>query len=728
MDTISAECLDELTAAEAFELALEHALHHGPEAAEQPETGKKGFECLVLDKCMNALPFKPDYQVKSDLEAFSREVLHSVRAFFVKGAGTSEMAGTAGIISGLISKVCEPVGLEALTMIAVQITAALHGLMKKHARYERALYVMDGLDGVEPAELDRLKKLLLCLEDCRDEALEQKRAGGEIPVAGMRFVRPYRDEFLISGQQVVDMPQPVDDMAPGRLVSQVNADPRALPAYIVTIMHAPLTWLRAFLTGLEGIARQAVMMAFERITGVPHGTDMAAAVDLACRDRQAFLSWLRCAHASSRAGHRRVDVVLDALRRRELEDPEWYAGMLRYAWDEPAADGLEALPAGMEIFWRMEACRACGHAERGVMLFSEAMARGVESPVIWWLLAECHLDLKQFGQAEHALEQAGRRGSGEALCAVTAASRWQEMLSGSRFRLGRMALDQAKQSRVPESALLELAMTYGEDAVVAEAALCAFDGAICEPRVICSMLQDRREARRMWLESLVLRHDEARMDALYALSRDLENVGGCEGEVRLLEAASQVSDPYCAAMTLRRALDAMRPEDLMYWAAVDLWIDLETRQGAFDEAVMGVSEAFAQSHPRAAKALMFLIARTPKAAFGMIRDLLVSNIGLEATKDIFDRIRQGKHGESAPAAMHACSVDEMAEMLLPLPCVVLFREARLNAVSQADRMRAERRECVLRARGIVGSKYEHAPEPAEWEHHQQARASDAFKA
>ena len=218
------------------------------------------------------------------------------------------------------------------------------------------------------------------------------------------------------------------------------------------------------------------------------------------------------------------------------------------------------------------------------------------------------------------------------------------------------------------------------------------------------------------------------MDALYALSRDLENVGGCEGEVRLLEAASQVSDPYCAAMTLRRALDAMRPEDLMYWAAVDLWIDLETRQGAFDEAVMGVSEAFAQSHPRAAKALMFLIARTPKAAFGMIRDLLVSNIGLEATKDIFDRIRQGKHGESAPAAMHACSVDEMAEMLLPLPCVVLFREARLNAVSQADRMRAERRECVLRARGIVGSKYEHAPEPAEWEHHQQARASDAFKA
>ncbi|MBQ8037437.1 MAG: hypothetical protein IJ268_10625, partial [Proteobacteria bacterium] len=74
----------------------------------------------------------------------------------------------------------------------------------------------------------------------------------------------------------------------------------------------------------------------------------------------------------------------------------------------------------------------------------------------------------------------------------------------------------------------------------------------------------------------------------------------------------------------------------------------------------------------------------------------------------------------------SCGVDDMFEMLLPLSMSVLFRTARLNGMSREERMRAERKECVLRARGLIGSKYEHAPEPAAWEHRQQVRASDAF--
>ena len=725
MGAITLKMLESLTAAEAFELVIGESLRRGQDEGGLPEGGAC-FECYVLEKCFKALTFKPGIEKASDLKEFQKSVLHCVRSIFVKGAGTTEMASAAGTVSSLIAGVCEPVGLEALTMLAVQITAALHGLMKKHIQYERCLFVLEGMDCCEPLERESLERLLLCLENCEDPDVEVLRASDAYSLRGLRFVRWYRDEFLVSGRTVPELPESEDIFEPECLAARMNADPHALPEFVGLIVRAPLSWLLRFYGKLEGIARQAVGMALERVMGIAHGADMQRAIESARRDQAAFMDWLRNGNAQAHAGHRFVEVLLDALRRREHEDSEWHAGMLRYGWEDLTEDGLWRLPQGLVLFWRMEAFRACGHAERAVALCSEAMSRGLENPVLWWLLAECHLDLKQFGQAEHALGQAGQRAQGKGMWAVLDESRWMEMLSGCCHRLGRLALDTAKNSKVLESALLELAMTYGDDAVVAEAALCAFDGDVCDMSVICGRLAERKEARKRWLETLVLRHDDERADALYELSRYLEMQDACAGEALLLESASRMADPYSAAVTLRQALEKLSSDEDIYWTAVDLWIDLETQPGAFDEAVMGVADAFAVPHPRATKALMFLVARSPKEAFEMIRDLLVERIGMEATKAAFERIRQGKHREAQAEPALSCSVDDMSEMLLPMNCVMLYRAARLNVVSQEDRMRAERRECVLRARGLMGSKYEHAPEPAAWEHHQQARASDAF--
>ncbi|MBQ9244153.1 MAG: hypothetical protein IJ165_13205 [Proteobacteria bacterium] len=723
---ISLKMLEALTAAEAFDLVLDQALRREQGGCALPEDG--GFECRVLEKCFKTLQFKDRIESCEDLVGFSGNVLRRVRAFFVSGAAASEMAGAAGEVSACISEVCEPVGMEALTMISVQITAALYSLMKKHAQYERMIHVLDGLEDCMGVRAEQFRRLLLCLEDCDDPELDARRAGVAFSVCGLRFVRTYREEFLVSGREVPELSASLDVSTPEAMAERMNSDPHALPGYVGAIMKAPLAWLMRFYGRLEGIARRATGMALERIYGNIGGLDgdVALAVDRAMKDQNAFMDWLLGREVLRPAGHRGIGVLLDALRRREGEDAEWYVGVLRHTWEEDLSSGLWSVPDGMEVFWRMEAYRECGNPERAVALYSERMAQGLETPVLWWLLAECHLDMKQFGQAEHDLEQAACRGTGRGMWAEVSEARWQSLLSGVRQRLGRLALDTARQSKVLESALLELAMTYGSDAVVSEAALCAFDGNACGLDVICGMLARRPEARNAWLEALVLRHDEARADALYGLSKYLEGQGDCSGEALLLEAASQMSDPYCAAVTLRHALEMLSPSDALYWTAADMWIDIETRMGAFDDALLGVADAFVVAHPRATKALMFLIARSPKEAFGMIRDLLVERIGMDAAKAAFERIRQGKHREVQTVPEASCAVDDMFEMLLPLSMSVLFRNARLNGMSREARMRAERKECVLRARGLIGSKYEHAPEPAAWEHHQQVRASDAF--
>ena len=202
---------------------------------------------------------------------------------------------------------------------------------------------------------------------------------------------------------------------------------------------------------------------------------------------------------------------------------------------------------------------------------------------------------------------------------------------------------------------------------------------------------------------------------------------GQDPSIILLEALSQLDDAWTALGTLSRALHSLSRQSDLYWCAAELWIDLHSELQSYDEAVMGIVDSFAQDDPRATRTLIYMIARLPKAAYGMLQTLMTETIGREAVHQAFARIQ---NYSAQPPHSDVPSIDwtEISLWMLPYSWQVIYRASRYQLPpSPEETAKKARRDQVLAARGLKTNAHETAPDPAQWVHETQKKASDAFE-
>lgn len=438
----------------------------------------------------------------------------------------------------------------------------------------------------------------------------------------------------------------------------------------------------------------------------------------------AFKTWSTRPDAVVQSGDIRLDSMLNALRRYQNGESEWFSTWLRtipdsFEWNSDVQK--------FELFWRVIAWEEAGSLEHAIEMLHQVMSFGEAKPQFWVLMAELCIKMRRYGQAEHALEQA-LSASIEIPMGIHL-SIWKNAILQTRFALGEAALNSAKAAHDIEEALLELAMRHGNDKTVAEAVLCAYDAQIQNDLSMIEALCRHSEARAIFIETLAERRDLERVEAIYDLCLKLQKKLPNASEWILLETISLLDNPHVAAQTLAKALRNLPKDHRLYWCAVDLWLELMTSMGALDEAIYGVVEAFGENHPRASRALMFLMARMPRSALGMMQTIMVENLGKEAALQAFERIKQGNASreiDSESAHLHAGRF-EQSLWLLPLEWQIQFHAARLNPPPTfEEQAKAARRESVLMARGLLRKRCDPAPEPGQWIHKSVAKASDAF--
>ena len=440
----------------------------------------------------------------------------------------------------------------------------------------------------------------------------------------------------------------------------------------------------------------------------------------------AFKIWLQQPQSVIQSGDSRTDLLLNALRRRQNNDHEWYSTWLRNTVDVCALDSeIEKF----ETFWRIEAWNHAGSPEHALEILYQLMSVGTPEPQYWLQMAQLCIQTHRYGEAEHALDQIHQ-------AIITSKTTikpqiYDHLIQELRKSLARHALSQAKASREIEEPLLELAMQHGDPQTIAESALCIYDAQISHDIPMLEALKKHEKARMLFIETLVERRDTDHLDALYALCAKLQKDLPDAPEYLLLEAASQIDNPHIAAQTLTRALRKLPKSHPLYWCAVDLWIEIMTSQGAMDEAIYGIVEAFTDPHPRASRALMFLMARMPRSALGMMQTIMIENLGKDAAIQAFERIKQGNANREIPVQETSESLPDALEQslwFLPMAWQVQYHAARLNPPpTLEEQAKAARRESVLMARGIISKKCDPAPEPAQWEHRNFGKASDAFE-
>ncbi len=451
---------------------------------------------------------------------------------------------------------------------------------------------------------------------------------------------------------------------------------------------------------------------------------------------EALKAWLGNTPAASK--NTPVDFLVQALRRRENGDPSWFAAWLRNlgaASDD--ADCLYAQSFGrafalFETFWQIQAWRNAGALEKASILLEKSLAMGLDAPQLWLLQADLAIELNQFGKAEHAIDsvQITHPAADAGLFAPTPCSMkpdfWHSVVEQFSEKLALNALHNAMNAREVSPELLSLSMKFGTPETFSQAVLCAFDADCLDQTSAFDLLPSNHAGRKRLIEKLLLRHDPNLTNKCFRFCQELQKQIPNEPDLILLETVSQIDDPYCAAQTLRRALNKIPCDDLLYWPAAQLWIDLQCTQGEYEEAVTGIIHALGLAHPRATRTLILLMAQIPHQALPMLQTLMLENLGPETTRRAFERARKGEFN-SIETSSKEISFDELALTLLPIPWQMIYYSARLNPPqSPEETAKNARREAVLSARGHIGTKHQNAPEPASWVHNKWDHASNAF--
>ena len=316
--------------------------------------------------------------------------------------------------------------------------------------------------------------------------------------------------------------------------------------------------------------------------------------------------------------------------------------------------------------------------------------------------------------------------------------RWGDSVATLRHQYGAQALARASSASHPDEEALRGALEFGDMEVRAEAASCIVDGAMeslygdvaraLDEGVAMRAPFVERYVRRVTVQPEYSLEGAKILDLLDDATRDAP-------EICLFEAVIGDGGAEACLAGIERCLCRLEPDTDLCWAAVDVWIALQSHRGAFVEAASGVAEWLGLEDPRASRALLGLMAACPREVRPVIYGVLGESLGSEGARKAFERIRElenpardldvriRERREANARKGVDVSVEEVAGWMLPASWQWVRRMAEIR---EAGEHRARRCEEVLRARGLVSKKSEPAPEPARWEHRVQPRASDAF--
>ncbi len=694
-----------------------------------PDPGQPGFETAVIARCIQKLQILPD-----QIPEISSEIIRVIRTRFVHHTTTQEIPVIAKDVVTILLKNAGNSELETrdFVMLAVQLTTAILSLMKTHEWYEKYNFTLDELSE-SGIDTDALRRYISVFEPAKsEEIIKHRLQEAGFSQALWPFANASRNpDALIHGCGQVPDEEFVQGFSDKNMAEVLNQDINALPQYVSAILKAPVNWLYEQYQKMTPQAKHAVWVIISKKRAIQNKPLI---------DEMHFESWL--SEESANADNARqwllnqpalatggsVSRVFSALRRRETEDPDWYSKWLREVdvdfpptehifWENSDRDWR-----CFESFWLAEAWREAGNAFHAIKILQDALANGLQMPQLWLLHADILIDMQHLGEAENAISQA--KTSAEQYFPDD--NRIQTSIRQTSAKLARSALQTALSAQEITPSLLELAMQFGDSETVSEAALCAFDADCLAPDILPEILANAPDARSTFIEKLAQRRDLDHLDNTYDLCSHLEKLLPNAPELRLLEAICQIDNPCVATQTLSAALRHIPDTEQLHWTAVELWIELQTQQLAFDEAIYGIVHSLGSPHPRAVRALMLLIAYLPREARPMLQTMMMENLGADTARKAFERAKDG-YKPAAAKTEEIISVEELANTLMPLSWQMIYRAARTPKPESAEESaKRARREAVLAARGLSQRKPENAPEPAEWVHASQPKASDAF--
>ncbi|MBQ9817171.1 MAG: hypothetical protein IJM59_06895 [Proteobacteria bacterium] len=722
----------DLTAAEALEIVVSGQIPNP-----DPVPGSPEFEVQIIAKCLElAVGDAPDKR------QIAQNILRTVRRHFVNGITTSQISIVSKDIIALLPKTESSSESEIKKWIyaSVQLSAALLSLMKRHEfleNFQQALADMSEIWGSS----DALASLCLALSPTDSPMLREQRqsvtGADALPVPK---TSTFLFDWLISGfESTPDHFEQSPDQC--TLADVFNQDPMLIPQNIRTLLKSPANWLREQYSSMNSLARHSVWLTLSgqrNYMNLPQISEdqFESWLHHEARQIESFGAWLSGHSAPS--SNDSFECCLSALRRRENGDSDWYSGWLRNInFDFPPVCPFEGKSSqnawnAFVIFWRALAWHEAGSTHRAIELLHTALTSESGTGQHWILLARLCAENKAFGESEHALQMAEE----SIPCALylfredethrrMSASYWHQIVTQTGCFLAQKALAEALCAPEPNLPLLELAMRHGNAAIIAEAALCIFDCGSKSIAGVVDALAASPEGRACFIEKISNRHDTGRLDDLYELYTEIQNRLPQSGDMLLFRSLCQIDNPCMATQTLSEALTNLHPETELYWSAAELWIILKCEQHEYDQAILGIIQSLALDHPRATRTLMLIIAGIPREAYGMLQNIMIENLGTEQTSQILARVRKGiiSQPESPEASI---SDDEIALTILPLTWQALYRASRLKPkTSPEDQNRAARVQSVLQSRSRAQAQSQ-APEPAQWIHRAQQRASDEF--
>lgn len=532
--------------------------------------------------------------------------------------------------------------------------------------------------------------------------------------------------------------------------SQMDSD-SAARLWMTAIRFAPISWIEQIYRNSSDSRKHAIFLILSANRKMRHldpvsEEEFGEWLTTEASEFRVFLDWL-CGKQSvlkKRTSAKFYDFFA-AIRRSEQGDPDWTSGWMTenfqniqpYFWPQSEETGTSFVT--FYGLWLSEAWLETGNPQKAAETLESCLEQGGRHPGVFLQQARVFTELGALGEAVQALELVLAE---DPRCllgifpdspryATLNPEKWGRCVEKVQDGLARAALHQAMISPEPDFPLLELAMTHGQKETFAEAALCWFDSGLGSDEFLCELLAKNQVGCAQWIQQLVTRGEPAQPDRLYGLCRILRQKLNNQDnpELDILEAMTQLDNPWQASDILIAAMDQLSCESELFWAALKVWIRVKTAQNEFAETVRPLIRPLMASNSRALAALRMMIGAMPREAARAVQNLLMEEVGSTDARKILESLVKPIPSVTSPLIQEPeISFCDQTVWMLPLSWQYLYRCARL-ANPPASIEQAHREE--IRNQVIVARERPHAQtfpgdEPVKWIHQRQPRASDAF--
>lgn len=463
--------------------------------------------------------------------------------------------------------------------------------------------------------------------------------------------------------------------------------------------------------------------------------------------------------------------LLSSLAKLVQNQSQWGQDLIKLS--PKAAADRDILSQAPELYTicRAEAWRQHGEAARGIEEILNNINALQDNPWLHLQRAKMHIDIDEFAQALHCLEECEKMA--EQNTALL------ESILDEKQRLATQSLRQAMKAPSLIPPLLELTLKYGNRDSFTKAALCYYDAQI-DDELLCQALSQNTAGRKAWVIDIARRRDTSRLDDLYRISRAIQAPEDLS--TLLLEALTMLDNPKHANDSLEKVLkspppmslnakqqneyqgevspsallgakgpqyaaDPLKspahpidnaltkdpycsPEDIeIYWESAHLWVEINANAQNIDGAIRGVLPCFESQDERRCKLLLRqIIASIPRQALMMLQEWMISSVGLDKTKSLYEGLMQVEELDARiKAQIDAESEQELTPAYLKSAFFLSLPLAWQLAQGISLMTRRDAPTPSLQRIQTQGKAFQTPPTPPVWELRSSEKASDAFE-